>query len=199
MSGFEMDTLVAILVTITMVVVVLFILITGIHIIRPGQIGFLYRGKTFIRDFGPSIVFGPPLISRMYKINRGEVLHFILDSSSTGGRRARTTPGFEIEVTLDITDPSKVPVLKGDLKLEAHGIVSRAMEKAISHIERESETQDQAAIARELRIVLEKSLKVIGLRPAYIRAGNHKETTSINPLATARVPLWDDLQSRLGD
>ena len=54
---FEMDTGVALLLTVIMIVIAIAIITTGIHIVKPGEIGFLYRGRKCLRHFGPAFVF----------------------------------------------------------------------------------------------------------------------------------------------
>lgn len=188
-----MDGQLQVLLLLAIVIVAVFVVITtGVHIVRPGEIGFLYRRGKFLKHFGPAFVFGTPVISKMYRLNV-KTLHILFEHPVSKVRDVGTTLNLKTEMTLDIADPSRVPIRDENLGAEVRRLASDAFEKTVSRMRSEEDRNDPSTIAKELRTSLNEAIERIGLRVAYLKVGEHEDDPPVGKLAGAKIPSWDDL------
>ena len=160
---FDMDEGATLFVTLVMILVVTAILTTGIHIIRPGEIGFIYRGRKFLRHTGPAFVFGPPIIGRVYRV-KVESLLIVVESS---------VPRAEIQ--LGIADPSKVPMWAKKIESEIKTQVADLTLKALSRYGSDKSHLDTVAAAEDIKNRLDASVKDLGLTVVDLKLGEVSE------------------------
>ena len=158
-----MDTSLELLILLVTIVVVFALLTTGIRIVRPGEIGFIYRGRTFLRHTGPALVFAPPIIGRVYRVKE-ESLHIVVESS---------VPRTEIQ--LGIADPSKVPMWAKEIESEIKTKVSNHVLKALSRYGYSRNHLDPGAAAEDIKNRLDMSVKNLGLTIVSVRLGEIPE------------------------
>jgi regulator of protease activity HflC (stomatin/prohibitin superfamily) len=182
---FDMDDGVTLLVTLVMVIVVTGILTTGIHIVKPGEIGFMYRGRKFLRHSGPAFLMGPPIIGKIYRM-KAESLHIVFESSSP-----------RMEILLGIADPSRVPITTQDLDSEIKDSTSKAVREVLSRTKSAGSQPDLKTLAEELKLRLDKSLEILGLRVRSIIVGGHSFDYPVNERSVIGIPDWDSLSSKL--
>lgn len=193
-----MDGQLQILLLLVIVIVTVFVVITtGVHIVRPGEIGFLYRRGKFLRHFGPAFVFGPPVISKMYRLNV-KTLHIQFEPPMSKARNGGAILNLKTEMTLDIANPSRVPVRDQNLAAEVRRLTSDAFEKTVSRMRSEENHNDPSTIAKELRTNLNEAVERIGLRVTYLKVGEHQDGPPVDKFAGAKIPSWDDLSSKYG-
>lgn len=186
----------SLLLLVVVIVVVLAVMTTGIHIVRPGEIGFLYRRDKFLRLSGPALVFGPPIIGKMYRLNV-KTLHILLEHPAVKMMSGGATLNLKTEVTLDIANPSTVPIRSGDLGAEMKRQVSDAFEETISRMRSGENLNDPSAFAEELSSRLNRAVGKLGVRVASVKVGDHSQVSAISEFENARIPSWDDLSRRL--
>ena len=165
-----MDEGFVLLITIMMIMVTIAVLTTGIHIIRPGEIGLIYRGKKFLRHSGPAFVMGPPIIGKVYRI-KAKSLHIMFESP--------TSSSPSMEILLYIADPSRIPTTVKDLDSEIRGLASVAVNEARSRINAAGNPTDYAAVAEKMRLRLDKSFEKIGLKVSIIKVGERQYIPTI--------------------
>ena len=158
-----METGLGLLILLLAIVVVFALLTTGIRVVRPGEIGFVYRGRTFLRHTGPAFVFGPPIIGRVYRVKE-ESLQIVVESS---------VPRTEIQ--LGIVDPTKVPMWAKELESEIRTKVSDIVLKALSRYGDSRSHLDTVAVAEEIKNELDMSVRELGLTIMYVRLGDSSE------------------------
>ena len=158
-----MDTGLELLILLVTIVVVLALLTTGIRIVRPGEIGFIYRGRTFLRHTGPAFIFAPPIIGRVYRVKE-ESLHIVVESS---------TPRTEIQ--LGIADPSKVPMWAKEIESEIRTEVSDLVLKALSRYGSGKSHLNTEATAEDIKSKLDMSVRNLGLTIVSVRLGEISE------------------------
>ena len=130
---------------------------TMIHIIKPGEIGFVYRRGTFFRLVEPShIIMIAPIIYKVHRI-KTESLHVVVDSSA---HRA--------ELQLGIADPSRVPVPVGEAELETRNKASELVQKSLSRYGSDKDRLDTTA-AEEIENRLNTILRDVGLKVERLR------------------------------
>ena len=181
-----MDEGTTLLVTLVMIVVVVAILTTGVHIVKPGEIGFVYRGRKFLRHSGPAFLMGPPIISKIYRM-KAESLHIVFESSSP-----RT------EVLLGIADPSRVPVTVEGLDSEIRNLSSKTIKEVLSRRKAGGNGTDLEVVAEEMRLGLNKSFENMGLSVNSVKVGDRHFGSPISESAGAKIPSWDDVSRKLG-
>jgi regulator of protease activity HflC (stomatin/prohibitin superfamily) len=180
-----MDPGVALLLTVIMIVVVIAIITTGIHIVKPGEIGFLYRGRKCLRHFGPAFVFSTPIVSKMYKV-KTESFHILFEP-----------PNPRIEALLEIANPSRVPIAVKDLDSEIRNLASDTVRGRFTQMNAAMNRADFVVDAEELTLRLNKSFEKMGLRVSSVKVGEHEYTSPIDELAGAKILNWDDFSRRL--
>ncbi len=179
-----MDSGVALLLTVTMIVIA--IITTGIHIVKPGEIGILYRGRKCLRHFGPSFVFSTPIVSKMY-IVKAESFHIVFEP-----------PNPRVEVLLEIADPSRVPIAVKDLDFEIRNVATGTVRGRLTQTNAAMNRADLVVDAEELTLRLNKSFEKMGLRVGSVKVGEHEYTSPVDELAGAKILNWDDTSRRLG-
>lgn len=162
------------------------ILMTGIHIVRQDEIGFVYRGKKFVQQSGPRIVVSTPIIGKVHRM-KAKSLHITVEPSNP-----RT------EVILSIADPSKVPVTVKDLDFEIRNSISNAITKAPQFQESCRDSKDPSDIAENLKDMLDESLRDMGFVVKSLRFGNHVIETGGGMPAAVGIPNWDDVSRKFG-
>jgi len=186
----------SLLIVVVVIVVVLAVMTTGVHIVRPGEIGFLYRRNKFLRLSGPALVFGPPFIGKMYRLN-AKTLRILLERPAVKMMNEGTALNLKTEVTLDIVDPSMVPIRNGDLGAEVKRLASDAFKETISRMRSREDHNDPSAFAKELGNNLNRAVEKMGFRVASVKVGDHRQVSGIGELENAEIPSWDDMSRRL--
>lgn len=133
------------------------LVLTMTHIIRPGEIGFIYRRGTFLRLIGPSLNMAMPVIFKIYRM-KTESLQIAVESST---HRA--------ELQLGIADPSRVPVTVGDVESETRNRASEVVLKTFSRYSSDKKYLDTTASIEEIEDRLNKSLRDIGLEVVRLK------------------------------
>jgi len=189
--------LLVLLLVMVIICVVLGIMTTGIHIVRKGEIGFLYRGERFLRQFGPSFVVGPPIIGKMYRLDE-RALRITFGPSSPGRTYEGSAKNPRTEITLGIADPPRVPIRNADLSGEIRELVSETYRRATSRTRSWEEGNNPRELARELRTDLDRVLGKIGLRVTSLKVGDFLYDSTSTGLEGAGIPTWEDLSRRIG-
>lgn len=181
-----MDDGTILLILFVTMVMVFSVLMTGFHIVRQDEIGFVYRGKKFVRHSGPGFVMSQPLIGKVHRM-KAESLHIMVES-----------PGVRTEAILAIADPQRVPVTVNDMDSEIRNLASEVVLETPSLQDPGKNGKDQRDIAEDLKRRLDEAFKDIGLVVKLLRFGECSIETHQNELAAARIPDWDDLSRRFG-
>jgi len=190
-----MDPGATLLVTFVMIIVVTAVISTGIHIVKPGEIGFLYKRKKFLNYFRPGFIFGPPIVSRMYRLD-ATTLHILLKPPALKMRDEGEIRNLETEVMFDIADPSRVPIRSKGLGEEIRTLASSIFEETIPRMRSREHRDDAGAIAKELMICLNREVDKMGFRVAAVRVGNHLESSAVSKFDKAQILSWDDLSRK---
>jgi regulator of protease activity HflC (stomatin/prohibitin superfamily) len=180
-----MDQGLTLLITIMVIMAVVTLLTTGVRVVKPGEIGFVYRGRKFLRHIGPAFVIAPPIIGKVYRM-RVESLHAVFESLEP-----RT------EILLDIANPSRVPITAQDLDSEIKDSTSKAVREVLSRTKSAGSQPDLKTLAEELKLRLDKSLETLGLRVKSIIVGNHSFDYPVNERSVTGIPDWDSLSRKL--
>jgi len=162
MEEFDMDGFVVLLIP---VIVVTAILTTGIRIVKPGEVGFVYRGRRFVGFTGPAFVFAPPVVGRVYRMKE-ESLHIVVESSVP-----------KTEVLLEIANPSIFPITEEGVLTKIRNQVSESVLKILSHRGADDKSQEDRTAADDIRNGLTSSFREIGLIVKRVKVGNHNLET----------------------
>lgn len=181
-----MDTSMVLLILFVVIVAVFALMATGIHIIRPGEIGFIYRRGRFLRLVQPGLAIAIPIILRVHRM-RTESLNIVVESSA---HRA--------ELQLGIADPSRVPITVDDMDSEIRDLASGVILKAPSLQDSNKNGKDQRDIAEDLKRRLDEAFKDMGLVVKSLRVGEYTVETHQNDMAAAGIPDWNDVSRRYG-
>ena len=146
-----------VLLMLLLIAAVFALMMTMTHIIRPGEIGFIYRRGTFLRFVGPSLNIAMPVIFKIYRM-KTESLQIEVESST---HRAK--------LQLGIADPSRVPVTVGDVESDARNRASEVVLKTFSRYSSDKKYLDTTAAVEEIEDRLSKSLRDIGLEVVRLK------------------------------
>ena len=133
------------------------LMMTMAHIIRPGEIGFIYRRGSFLRLIEPGFLMAMPVIFKVYRM-KTESLQIVVESSV---HRA--------ELQLGIADPSRVPVAVGEVESEARNRASETVLKTLSRYSSNKKHLDLTAAVEETENRLNRSLRDIGLKVVHLK------------------------------
>jgi hypothetical protein len=126
---------------------------TMIHLVRPGEIGFVYRRGTFLRLIEPGhLVMVAPIIFKIHRM-KTESLHIVVESSA---HRA--------ELQLGIADPSRVPVTVEEVESETRKKASELVLRSLSRYGSDKNHLDTTAAAKGIENRLNTILMDIGLK-----------------------------------
>lgn len=160
-------------------------LMTGVHVVRPGEIGFVYRGRKFLGHTGPAFVLATPIIGRVYRM-KAESLHVLVESSVP-----------ETEILLEIADHSRFPIAEKDVDSEIRSRTSESVLEALSRQDTDGGFWDARTSAEDIRNRLNTSFKEMGLVVKYVRLGDHTLEVLDSSLARARILDFEDAVRRL--
>ena len=146
-----------VLLTLLLIAAVFALMMTMAHIIRPGEIGFIYRRGAFLRLIEPGFLMAMPVIFRIYRM-KTESLQIEVESSA---HRA--------ELQLGIADPSRVPVTVGDVESETRNRASEVVLKTFSRYSSDKKYLDTTAAVEEIEDRLNKSLRDMGLEVVRLK------------------------------
>lgn len=152
-----MDTGLVLLILFVAIVVVSALMMTGIRIIRPDEIGFIYRRGRFLRLVQPGLIIAIPIILKVRRM-KTESLNIVVESSAN-----------RAELQLGIADPSRVPVTAEEIGSEAGNRASELLTKALSRYSSGNDHLDAAAAAKEIENRLDTPLRDIGLKVVDLR------------------------------
>jgi regulator of protease activity HflC (stomatin/prohibitin superfamily) len=148
-----MDTSSVLLILFVAIAAVFTLMATMIHIVRPGEIGFVYRRGTFLRLIEPGrLVMVAPIIFRIHRM-KTESLHIVVESSA---HRA--------QLQLGIADPSRVPVTVEEVESETRNRASELVLRSLSRYGSDKNHLDTTAAAKEIENRLNTILRDIGLK-----------------------------------
>lgn len=153
-----MDTDLVLLLLVVAIAAVFALMATMIHIVKPGEIGFVYRRGTFLRLIEPGhLVMAAPIIFKVHRM-KTESLHIVVDSSA---HRA--------ELQLGISDPSRVPVTVEEVESETRNKASELVLKSLSRYGSDKNHLDTTAAAEEIENRLNTILRDIGFKVVYLK------------------------------
>ena len=134
------------------------VMATMIHIVKPGEIGFVYRRGTFLRLIEPGhLIMIAPIIYKVHRM-KTESLHVVVDSST-----------HRVELQLGIADPSRIPVTTKEVESETRSKASELVLKSLSRYGSDKNRLDTTAAAEEMKDGLNTILKDIGLRVEHLK------------------------------
>ena len=147
-----MDTGSVLLILFVAIAAVGALMATMIHIVKPGEIGLVYRRGAFLRLIKPGhIVMAMPIIFKVHRV-KTESLRIVVKSSTYGA-----------ELRLGIADPSRVPVPVGEAGLETRNKASELVQKSLSRYGSDKDRLDTTA-AEEIENRLDTILRDEGLK-----------------------------------
>jgi len=158
-----MDGFVVILISV--IIAVFAVLTTGVRIVKPGEVGFVYRGRRFIGFTGPAFVFAPPVVGRVYRMKE-ESLNIIVELSVP-----------KTEVLLEIANPSIFPIAEEDVLTKIRSEVSESVLRILSQRGADDRSLDLSVAAEDIRKKLNTSFLEAGVIVKRVKVGGYKLET----------------------